>query len=67
MDDTHIDFSISSRFSKNVDIEFSAIVGGSVWGGYLFLVFFVFFYIMRSHDIDWCQGNKNTCVYIDPT
>ena len=61
MDDTHIDFSIPCRFSKNVDIEVSANVGG-------FFVFFpFFFYIMGSHEIDWCLGNKNTCVYIGPT
>ena len=58
MDDTHVDISISSRFSKNVDIEFSANVG---------VVLFWFFYIKGSHEIDWCLGNKNTCVYIGPT
>jgi hypothetical protein len=59
VDDTHIDFSIPSRFSKNVDIEVSANVGG-------FFCLFIFD-IMGSHEIDWCQGNKNTCVYIGPT
>ena len=45
MDDTHVDFSISSSFSKNVDIEFSAIVGGSVWGAglFIFCIFCIFF------------------------
>jgi hypothetical protein len=53
VDDTHIDFSIPSRFSKNVDIEVSANVGG-----------FFFFYIMGSHEIDWCLRVIRIHVYI---
>ena len=62
VDDTHVDFSISSRYSKNVDIEVSANVGGFLG---VFSVFFLY------HGVTWnrlvSQGNKNTCVYIGPT
>ena len=45
MDDTQIDISISSCFSKNVDIEVSSNVGG------FSCLFFFFFFFFLYHGV----------------